>query len=467
MNILEKINYALDSRLDESGIRNIRELSKTHKTAEIYFHQDLDGVSSGIAIKNYLERYGIKTIATHVIQYGDMEYAVPKPKDKTLHVLVDFAHGKDAVMQIHTDHHEGQVGVAKGTSTSFVHTPSNAAYLSAVINVADAFPQEDLKLISMVDSADFARNNITPDDVMRAAFKLDTDKSVDMNRTAMGLVTNKLILAYKNKKQFMEKLVMMANPSLISMYNTTKYLAKKEGYRPPEELEAAMANYVEIQKGKIVDDGDVSDIPSLATGESMEIGPVVVQYGGGSLTSKKVLYDRYTVFKNHPDSDFLVIMWPLGLLQATKNPFKKNANPVHLGKLAQKVLEKYRSKLENINVSLDYIKQTFEKKATEESLGFNFNDFLALFEKYAKGIDGKESWKNLIADITNKKYANLSFKQKNILKKITVSAWDIIQAQSGGHPSITNISGINFIGTGYVDIMKDMAKGIVKELQKV
>lgn len=427
----------------------------------------LDGVSSGIAIKNYLERYGIKTIATHVIQYGDAEYAVPKPKDKTLHVLVDFAHGKDAVMHIHTDHHEGQVGVAKGTSTSFVHTPSNAAYLSAVINVADAFPHEDLKLISMVDSADFARNNITPDDVMRASFSVDTDKTVEMNRTAMGLVTNKLILAYKNKKQFMEKLVMMASPSLVSMYNTTKYLAKKEGYRPPEELEAAMANYVEIQKGKIVDDGDISDIPNLKTGESMEIGPVVVQYGGGSLTSKKVLYDRYTVFKNHPDSDFLVIMWPLGLLQATKNPFKKNANPVHLGQLAQKVLEKYRSKLESINVSLDYIKNTFEKKATEESLGFNFNDFLALFEKYAKGIDGKESWRNLVADITNKKYANLSFKQQNILKKITVTAWDVIQAQSGGHPSITNISGINFIGKGYVNIMKSITKDIVKELQKV
>ena len=94
----------------------------------------LDGVSSAIAIKNYLERYGIKIIDTHVIQYGDKEYAVPKPKTKTLHVLVDFAHGKDAVMHIHTDHHEGQVGVSKSTSTSFVHTPSNAAYLSAILN---------------------------------------------------------------------------------------------------------------------------------------------------------------------------------------------------------------------------------------------------------------------------------------------------------------------------------------------
>lgn len=468
MNILEKIEFALsDNKLDESGIRNIRDLTKKYKEAIGYFHQDLDGITSCIALKAYLERYGVQTIEVHVIQYGDMEYAVPSPGPGRMAYLVDFAHGKDTIMHIHTDHHEGQVGVSSTTSTSFVHTPSNAAYISSILPKSDAFPQEDLKLISMVDSADFAKNDITPDDVMRAAFSVDKDKTVQMNRTSMGLVTNKLILAYKNKKQFLEKIVMMAKPSLISIYNTTKYLAKKEGYRTPEELQTAMDNYVDIQKGKMKETGKISDISNLKTGDSMEFGPVVVQYGSSALTSQKVLYDRYTVFKNHPDSEFLVIMWPLGLLQATKNPFKKNVNSVHLGKLAQKVLEKFKTNLQGINVSLDYIKQIFEKKATEESLGFNFKDFIALFEKYAKGLEGSESWKNIVTDITNKKYADLSYRQKNILKKVTVTAWDVIQAQSGGHPNITNISGLNFIGKGYVNIMKDMAQGIVKELQRL
>lgn len=471
MNILEKINYLLDKtkdQLNESGIRNIRELAKTHKEAEIYFHQDLDGVTSGISIKNYLERYGIKVIGTHVIQYGDMEYAVPKPKDKTLHVLVDFAHGKGAIMHIHTDHHEGQVGVSKKTSTSFVHTPSNAAYLSSVIPKNDAFPHEDLKLISMVDSADFARNDITPEMVMRAAFKLDKSLDVSKSRTLMGLVVNKLILAYKNKKGFMEKLVMMANPSLVNMYNVTLKLAKEEGYRPPEDLQAAMDNYVDIQKEKIRDSNDVNDIKTLKTGDSMEVGKTVIQYGSSNLMKSDVLYDRYVVFRNHPNSVFLVIMWPLGLLQVSMNPFKKDKPDVHLGELAQKILNsKYKSKLENIEVSLDYIKNVFEKKATEESIGFGFNDFITLFGEKAKGIEGKDSWKNLITDISNKPYRDLSFKQKSILKKITLSAWDIIQAQSGGHKAITNLSGINFIGKGYTDIMKDIAIDIVKELKKV
>lgn len=397
-----------------------------------------------------------------------MEYAVPKPKDKTLHVLVDFAHGKDAIMHIHTDHHEGQVGVSKKTSTSFVHTPSNAAYLSSVIPKNDAFPHEDLKLISMVDSADFAKNDITPEMVMRAAFKLDKSLDVSKSRTLMGLVVNKLILAYKNKKGFMEKLVMMANPSLVNMYNVTLKLAKEEGYRPPEDLQAAMDNYVDIQKEKIRDSNDVNDIKTLKTGDSMEVGKAVIQYGSSNLSKSDVLYDRYVVFRNHPNSVFLVIMWPLGLLQVSMNPFKKDKPDVHLGELAQKILSsKYKSKLENIEVSLDYIKNVFEKKATEESIGFGFNDFIALFGEKAKGIEGKESWKNLITDISNKPYRDLSFKQKSILKKITLSAWDIIQAQSGGHKAITNLSGINFIGKGYTDIMKDIAIDIVKELKKV
>ena len=39
----------------ESGLRNIRELSNRYKKAKIYFHQDLDGVTTALAMKNYLE----------------------------------------------------------------------------------------------------------------------------------------------------------------------------------------------------------------------------------------------------------------------------------------------------------------------------------------------------------------------------------------------------------------------------
>jgi single-stranded DNA-specific DHH superfamily exonuclease len=42
--------------LNESGIRDIKQISKRYKKAKIYFHQDLDGVTTAIAMKEYLEQ---------------------------------------------------------------------------------------------------------------------------------------------------------------------------------------------------------------------------------------------------------------------------------------------------------------------------------------------------------------------------------------------------------------------------
>jgi hypothetical protein len=392
---------------------------------------------------------------------------VPKPTNKVLAVMVDFAHGKPT-MHIHTDHHEGQVGVEKGTSTSFVKTASNAAYISQVLSPSDLFPPRDAKIISTVDSADFASQGLTPDDIMRAVFKVDKSLSAKVNHQMMGFATNKLILAHKNKPGFLSDLVMDSKPSLISLYNNTLKLAKKAGYRPPEQLEQEMGYYIEKQKAKIKQ-GGIKDIKNLKSGESMMIGDTVVQYGGGVM-AKGNLYDRYTVFKNHPDADFLCIAWPMGLVQASYNPFKKSGKDVHLGDLVQKkVLPKFKSKMQNIKVTLDYIKWSFEndKKFSEESMGFTFKDLIALFDKHIKGLRGSDRWENMIADITNKPYNKLSDEQKNILKKVNISLWDIVQASSGGHKGITNISGLNLAGKGYLDLLKDIQTEIVKALQKV
>ena len=105
-----------ESLLNEGGIRDINKLAERYPKAEIYFHQDLDGVVSALGMKNYLENYGIDVIGTHVIQYGDKEFSVKKPdaSGDVMPVLVDFAHGKP-IFKIHTDHHDSQAGVEDGT----------------------------------------------------------------------------------------------------------------------------------------------------------------------------------------------------------------------------------------------------------------------------------------------------------------------------------------------------------------
>ena len=448
-------------RIDESGIRNIRDLGKEYKEAEIYMHMDTDGITSAIGMKQYLKNYGIKTIAAHPIQYGGQEYVVPRPKNKVLAVLVDFSHGKP-IMNIHTDHHTDQIGVEKGTSTSFVKTPSNAAYISQVLSPNDLFPPKDAKIISTVDSADFASQGLIPDDIMRAAFSIDKKKSIEKNHRAMGFVVNRLLLSYKNKPGFLSDLVMKANPSLLSMYNIIKRLAKDAGYKAPEDVEAGIQDYVEQQSKKRVE-GDLSTVLKLKSGQHIMIGNTLVQYGGGSMRQG---YDRYTPFQNNPDAHYMTIVWPMGLIQLSKNPFRSGKNPYHLGDLVmKKVMPKFKSMLSRKMVTLDFIKYMFErdiKKEDIKAMGFTFKDLLALFEKDLKGLAPKGGFRDMMSDITNKPYKQLSFKQKAILKKVSISVWDVIMAQSGGHPDITNISGISFYGKGFVDLMKQIQMEIAR-----
>ena len=173
--------------LKESGIRDINKLAKRYKKAKIYFHQDLDGVTTAIAMKNYLEQYGIDVVECEVIQYGSKEFAIRKPeledeaRGETMPVLVDFAHGKPMFV-IHTDHHDSQVGVEGDTATSFKSARSNVETISQVISPKEIFPSDDIMLISTVDSANFAVNKITPEMVMNFLYKFDKDSSLKKNK---------------------------------------------------------------------------------------------------------------------------------------------------------------------------------------------------------------------------------------------------------------------------------------------
>ncbi len=459
-------------RLDESGIRGIKELAKTFNKCEIWAHVDADGIFSAIAMKEYMKQHRIKTVDVHPIQYGAMEYAVPKGRPDTLKILVDMAHGK-YMFHIHHDHHEGQVGVEKDTATVFKKKPSGAGIISGDVSPRQIFSAEDLKVIDTVDSADFARQGLTPDDIIRASFGLNKDISVKDNRMMMGFVVNKLLLTYKNKPGFLKELAMKSNPSVISIYNNIKKLAKEHGYVPPEKIDSQSKAYQDAQKAKI-QPGDLNKVKSLKNGQSMLLGNLIVQYGAGYM-GKGNTYDRYTPFKLHPEANYFTIAWSMGLIQLSKNPFKKLEKDLHLGNIVMgDVMPKFKSTLKNIDITLDYLKFSFERdigsKGLENAVGFTFKDFFALYSNSIKGLPQQETgYKKLIQDITDRYYKDLSDKQKAILKRVTVNAWDVIMAGSGGHKSITNLTGMNFIkkdqySGGYTQLLRDIQYEIAKRM---
>jgi len=455
----------------ETGIRNIRELSKRYDKAKIFFHQDLDGVTTAVAMKKYLEDNGIDVVEAEVIQYGDQEFSIKKPmaRGDIMPVLVDFAHGKPMFV-IHTDHHDKQVGAEAGASKSFRHSRSNVETISQIVSAKELFPSFDIMMISTIDSANYAKMDISPEQVMNYVFGLDKEKSLEQNKTAMALVCNKLLLAYKNKPKFLERLVMESNASLLSIYNNIVRMAKEEGYASPEVMSQYSKEYGEKMKS------------SENVTYDEETG-IISQYGGGSMI-KPGSYDRYVPFKNFPDANFLIIAWPLGLLQASCNPFKpeRSIKGVNLGEIAQEVLKNHEEALKNVVISVDTLKYFAEKHKSfsQDSVGFTFKDLMALYGDVGSGINGLntvptgaspdytvERWHNAIKNVMDKHYSSLTEREVKALKMLTITGWDIIQANSGGHKCVTNISGLMYFGkegTVWLKTLKTEFENKLKEL---
>ena len=435
---MEKRNVILKKNIiSESGLRGMRELAKRYPKAKIYFHQDLDGVTTALGMKNYLEQNGIKVVDAEVIQYGAREFAVKKldAQGDTMPVLVDFAHGKPMFV-IHTDHHDTQAGVEPGTATNFRPSRSNVETISKVISPKEIFPADDVELITMVDSADYLKYNVTPDQVMNYIFKLDKDEDLKKNKRALGLMVNKILLAYKNKPNFMERIVLNSQPSLLSILNTIKQDAKEQGFASTEDMVKNQELYIK----------DMERYPK----RKVENG-VITQYGGG-YAGRPGSYDRFVPYKLYPDADFLVIGWPLGMVQASCNPFKQDRalKGINLGEVKDEVLSKWGSQLKDRKVKLSTIKWVSESDSSfgEQSAGFTFKDLLAIYgDEFKKMVDGEEVLED-IREALDEPFDTLTEEQKQLLDSITISVWDIIDANSGGHKCITNISGLNYIGRG-------------------
>ena len=480
--IIKVITEESKRLLNEGGIRDINKIAKRYPMAKIYFHQDLDGVTTALAMKNYLENNGIKVVDAEIIQYGGKEFAIHKPEGEgdIMPVLVDFAHGKPMFV-IHTDHHDTQAGVEQGTSTNFKSSRSNVETISQSISPTDIFSQDDIETISMIDSADYAKYDITPEQVVQYLFKVDRTKGVKENKKMMGLVANKLLLAFKNKPDFLKKLVMDAKPSLQSILLNIKDIMEKEGYAPVDQLLKNQEYYIQSRKEK---------------GVTYEDG-IISQYGLGP-TMKSGGYDRYTPFINHPDAEFLVTGLPMGMVQASCNPYKKERalKGVDLGEIKNEVLEKFRPELERQRVTFGTLKRISEMDSDDKSVGFTFKDFLAIYgnspslrinssdlaiygNSPSSRIDGSEKLKRYLDYKSTDLFKSIPVEDRKVFNKTSVNGYDVIMANSGGHKCITNISGINYlysnakfqepekrVRNSYVELLKDIQAEFVRVLKQ-
>ena len=518
---------------EEVGVRNSRKIFKKYKESEIYFHQDLDGICSFFAMKDYLERNLVKVVDAHIIQYGGIEYSIKNTKPGRMPVLVDFAHSSPRYV-IATDHHSGQSGVDDRTSSYFKPSRSNVETISGEISPSDVFVSTDIELIRTIDSADFLKYNITPDDIENSIFSYNRDLTPTRNRFLMGFIVNRLLLSFKNKRisvtsldgkrnhinrNFLECLAMDASPSLYSMFNNIKHyinnaislewdMSSKSHHKPkkllnPKELTDNLMKYIETRKRVILDkDGNVvGKHPDIDYDDDYKI---IKQYGIGYVIPNGS-YDRYVVFKNNPEAEIVCTIFPMGLIQVSCNPFiEKKLKGVDLGAISKEVLGKFKYQFSNINIPVTDIKRISEDEIKKmknrygsdyTGIGFTLTDLMAFYKNSIISLPNRKSGDmktrtilNLEDDNNNdvkliKKWMDVPYESwpYNIRREIEnfkIPIWTIIEQNSGGHPSITNISGLNYLSCrkdllnilfktdDYTKVMKLIADEFIKVLKQ-
>ena len=407
--------------LSTANMSDVSSIIGGNRKCEIYFHKDLDGVTSALAMKQILwNQYQIECVDCHTIQYGGLEFAVQQPKPGNLAVLVDFAHSKP-MFAIATDHHQEQVGSEDTSSTYYKHSRSNVETISGEISKQEIFPQRDIEFIQTIDSANFLKYEVTPEDVQNAIFKLDKSMPIEKLKFMIGFVTNRLLLAYKNKpitlkskdgkrdhinRNILECLVLDSSPNLYSMYNNLLHYINNAStsdklgrLATQEEITKNLTDYIKTMK-------------TYSNKEFDEDYKILRQYGGGSMI-KPGSYDRYVIFKNNPDTEFNCITWPMGLIQVSCNPFKEKAlKDINLGEIAKEVLAKFEPKFKKYFVSIKAIKEIYETsqdwknqqkiKGEEFSgIGFKFSDLAAFYMDciYQKGESGVKNIIDKVLDI--------------------------------------------------------------------
>lgn len=497
---------------EEVGFRNLKKIAEKYKTAEIYFHQDLDGVCSALSMKYFLEKYyNIKVVECHIIQYGALEYAVKHTKIENLPIIVDYAHSK--VGYILFDHHDKQSGADTAAGVYAKASRSNAEIISGEISYSDIFLSTDIQLIQTVDSANFLKFGIKPEDIQNAIFGVDKNISAERNRFLMGFVVNRLLLAMKNKRitvrsldgknsynnrNILECLVMDCSPSLYSLFvnlkhyinkavslewdRASKSYSRKSKLATPQELTANLMKYIETRKEFLKQpiSGKIQKHPDIDYDDKYKI---VVQNGIGKVFDPGS-YDRYVVFKNFPEAEFVCTIFPMGLIQVSCNPFKeKRLKSINLGEITQEVLSKYKWELSNVRIGVSDIKRINEEEISKMKnkygqeyvgMGFKFSDLRSLYKDSIVYLPGRKTGDlktRQQLDLNNEKLPEVqmlkNWMDKNIsewpfdvteeLNHLKIPVLDIITQSSGGHPSITNIQGFNYMSTR-TDLMERIFK---------
>ena len=176
----------------------------------------------------------------------------------------------------------------------------------------------------------------------------------------------------------------------------------------------------------------------------------------------------------------------MGLIQIAANPFKEKSNNINLGNITKELFKKYRDVLSWFRISLGSIKRMNEdesfklrqKYSNYEPIGFKFNDLLSFYKDYIYYLPNRDKGDlktiskldlsdndnfdvKFLKRTMNKLYTEWTFEEKQEMNLFKIPGLNILEVSSGGHHSITNIQGLNFLDERRDAIHRYFGKSVI------
>ncbi len=130
-----------------------KKLGKIGKKVMLYFHDDLDGIFSAVAIKKYLLSKDFDIIGYGVVNYQE-GWDVVELNKEYINIAVDFAEISDDV-DVYIDHHGDFKKDAKLTGKFAVKTKTFSAYEGIMDQLGLPVDSMVMDVINMVDAAKY------------------------------------------------------------------------------------------------------------------------------------------------------------------------------------------------------------------------------------------------------------------------------------------------------------------------
>ena len=222
-NIQEKIkNFKLTSspRIPKSKKYWLKK-GKSGKDVCLIFHDDLDGITSAIIMKNYLVRQGFNIVKYGIINYQE-GWSAFKLDSKLITIALDFAEDLEGI-DVYIDHH-GTFNEGEQKSKGSIKTPTGSAAEGIAQQIGMPFSNDTKDWIDMIDSAKYDDYNIDIKDILD--FNLTKIKK-DKNAKLRFAATVNQLLKRSDHKTFIEVVNSSDYPSIYNIFRLFKIFYPK------------------------------------------------------------------------------------------------------------------------------------------------------------------------------------------------------------------------------------------------